>query len=237
MKRNRILPFLLTATLSLLTSCGQQESDSLIAIDVLIQPGPKMMEEAEQWNALMRQQYPDGFALDEEHAPHVTLVQRFVKKKDLPQVLAAVEKVKSEFNYSSLEMTATGLYHIPTGEYGLAGIVVEPSEDLQALHQAVIEAINQYARTGGDESAFVPDRSGTPFDPYLFEYVETFVPAQSGDRFNPHVTIGVAPRTWLEKEEEKPFEAFTFGAAGIATYQLGNFGTASKRLDSEGEAH
>jgi hypothetical protein len=31
--------------------------------------------------------------------------------------------------------------------------------------------------------------------------------------------------------EKKPFEAFDFSASGIAVYQLGNFGTASKRLD------
>ena len=40
------------------------------------------------------------------------------------------------------------------------------------------------------------------------------------------VTLG-----WLEELEQKPFEEFTIGAVGIATHQLGNFGTASKRLD------
>jgi hypothetical protein len=57
------------------------------------------------------------------------------------------------------------------------------------------------------------------------------VPHQTGEKFNPHVTIGVAPLVWLKELEKKPFEKFTFGAKGIATYQLGNFGTASKRLD------
>jgi 2'-5' RNA ligase len=219
-----IAAFLISASLAF----GKSD---LIAIDVLIQPGPKMMREAERWNAMMREQSPEGFELDEEHAPHITLIQQFIARSDLPKVLAAVEKVKSKFDMSSLRMTATGFYHIPTGKNGLAGIVVEPTEQLRSLQQAVIEAVNVYARKGGVESAFVPDKSGTPFDPILFEYVDTFVPQQTGEKFNPHVTVGVAPLDWLKELEKKPFEKFTFGAKVIATYQLGNFGTASKRLD------
>ena len=45
------------------------------------------------------------------------------------------------------------------------------------------------------------------------------------------MTIGIAPLGWLEDLEKEPFGNFIFGAKGIAIYQLGNFGTASKRLD------
>lgn len=226
----KIVQTLLIASFMMFASPACGEGD-LIAIDVLIQPGPKMMSEAARWNAMMRKQNPDGFELDKQHTPHITLIQRFISTSDLPKVWAAVDKVKSKFDLSSLTMTATGLYHIPSGENGLAGIVIEPTEQLQALQKAVIEAVNVYARNGGNESAFVPDQSGTPFDPILFEYVDTFVPNQTGENFNPHVTIGVAPLDWLKELEEKPFDKFTFGAKGIATYQLGNFETASKRLD------
>jgi hypothetical protein len=203
----------------------------LIAIDVLIEPGPKMLAEAARWNARMREQIPEGFALDEAHVPHITLIQCFVPRADLPKVLAAVDGVRTKLDVHRMQMTATGLFHILSGKHGLAGIVVEPSEQLLALQRAVIEAVNVYARPGGGGSAFVPDTSGTPWAPWLFEYVETFVPRQTGERFNPHVTTGVAPLDWLEDQEKKPFEKFTFDAKGLAAYQLGNFGTASRRLD------
>ena len=206
--------------------------DRLIAIDVLLQPDGKMLEEAANWNAQMREQSPEGFALDEQHAPHITLVQRFIAESDLGSVLAAVDRVKSAFDIANMQMTATGLYDIPSGKIGVAGIVIEPSDELLALQEAVIEAVNPFARTGGDASAFVPDATGTPFDPLLFKYVDTFVPNQTGKKFNPHVTIGIAPLGWLEDLEKQPFSTFTFGAKGIATYRLGNFGTASKLLDS-----
>jgi hypothetical protein len=203
--------------------------DPLIAIDVLLQPDGVMLGEASTWNERMREQSPEGFKLDEEHAPHITLIQRFVAESDLALVLTAVDHVK--FDASKMQMKAIGLYHIPSGKIGLAGIVVEPSSDLIALQQAMIEAVNPFARAGGDGSAFVPDPTGTPFDPMLFKYVETFVPGQTGQKFNPHVTIGIAPLGWLEDREKQAFSTFAFEAKGIAVYQLGNFGTASKRLD------
>lgn len=206
--------------------------DSLVAVDVLLQPDSVMLGEASSWNARMREQSPEGFMLDDEHTPHITLIQRFVAESDLASVFAAVARVKSTFEASKMQMKATGLYHIPSGKIGLAGIVVEPSAELIALQQAMIEAVNPFARSGGDASAFIPDPTGAPFDPILFKYVETFVPDQTGQKFNPHVTVGIAPLDWLEDREKQPFSSFTFGAKGIAVYQMGNFGTASKRLDS-----
>jgi hypothetical protein len=221
---------LLIAALTISPSPALGQSD-LIAIDVLIEPGPKMSAAAAQWNARMREQIPEGFELDDERVPHITLIQCFVARADLPKVLAAVDSVRSKFDISRLEMTAIGLFHIVSGNSGLAGIVVEPSERMLALQRAIIQAVHVHARSGGKASAFVPDKSGAPFAPWLIEYVETFVPRQTGERFNPHVTTGVAPLDWLEDQEKKPFDTFTFDAKGIATYQLGNFGTASKRLD------
>lgn len=205
--------------------------EKLIAIDVLIEPGPTMLAEAAKWNARMREQIPQGFALDQHHRPHITLVQRYVRVSDLPQVLEAVARVRSRHKPGKLAMTATGLFHAVSDTVGLAGIVVEASPELLALQRDVIEAIDRYARTGGDVSAFAPDPAGTPFSMFMLEYVETFVPRQTGSAFNPHVTVGIAPLPWLEAIERQPFERFIFDASAIATYQLGNFGTAARRLD------
>jgi hypothetical protein len=131
-----------------------------------------------------------------------------------------------------MQMKATGLYHIPSGKIGLAGIVIEPSHELIALQQAAVDAVTPFAKSGGEASAFSPDPTGAPFDPKLFKYVETFVPNQTGQKFNPHVTIGIAPLGWIEAREKETFNSFTFGGKAIAVYQLGNFGTASRRLDT-----
>jgi hypothetical protein len=67
-------------------------------------------------------------------------------------------------------------------------------------------------------------------DSFLIGYVSAFVPNASGEHFNPHVSTGLAPRTYLDKLLAEPFVPFTFSPAGAAVYQLGQFGTAAKKL-------
>jgi hypothetical protein len=52
----------------------------------------------------------------------------------------------------------------------------------------------------------------------------------SGENFNPHVSTAIAPRDYLDKILAEPFEPFTLSPAGAAVYQLGPFGTATKKL-------
>jgi len=119
---------------------GLAISDRIIAIDVLLQPDQTMVSIANALNARLRGNYPGGYALDATHAPHVTLLQRFIQAKDLDAVAAAVARVASAERATDLQLRATG-----------------------------------------------PLRS-------------------------------------------EPFDAFTFKPAGVAIYQLGNFGTASRKL-------
>jgi hypothetical protein len=48
---------------------------------------------------------------------------------------------------------------------------------------------------------------------------------------HPHVSTGLAPRTYLDKLLAEPFVPFTFSPAGAAVYQLGQFGTAAQSRD------
>lgn len=129
--------------------------EDLIAIDVLLIPDEKMMEVSAAWNAKMREQTPEGFELDETHQPHITLIQRHIAKKDLDAVLKAVAELRKKYGVEDLSMTANGLYHIPTGDEGLAGITIELSQQLRDLQAAVIGAVNQFDAGAGDQSAYV----------------------------------------------------------------------------------
>ena len=87
-----------------------------------------------------------------------------------------------------------------------------------------------FRKSGGDQAAFVPDPTGTPFDLFLFKYVDSFVEKQAGKNYNPHVTTGIAPLEWVKAREQEPFQSFEFGVNELTVYKLGNFGTAAKRL-------
>ena len=82
----------------------------------------------------------------------------------------------------------------------------------------------------GTSASFVSPHDDPTLDAGLIEYISTFVPKASGEHFNPHVTTGVALREYLDKMLAEPFAPFTFSPAGAAVYQLGQFGTAAKKL-------
>ena len=114
----------------------------------------------------------------------------------------------------------------------MAGIVVEPADDLLRLQRKLIDAVAPFTATSGTAAAFVSSKGGRDIQPALIEYVADFVPKSSGKNFNPHVTIGVATQDYLKQMLAEPFEAFTFSPVGVAVYHLGTFGTAHKKLGS-----
>jgi hypothetical protein len=133
-----------------------------------------------------------------------------------------------------LRLEAFRYYYIPSGAIGLAGIVARPTPELRELQQDLIDAVAPFTLATGLSDAFATTPDDPVIDPLLIDYVSTFVPKSSGEHFDPHVTTGVAPRDYLDKMLAEPFESFTFSPAGAAVYQLGQFGTAAKKLHEWG---
>lgn len=205
-------------------------SASVTAIDILLEPDATMLQQSAANNARLREVYPKGFALDATHRPHVTMIQRYVRTADLDRIYATTGKVLASANVSALKLEAYKYYYIPSGHVGLAGIVARPTPELLKLQQELIAAVAPFTVDTGDSAAFVTTPDDPVIDPSLIGYVATFVPNASGEKFNPHVTTGIAPRTYLDQMLAEPFKPFTFSPAGAAVYQLGQFGTAAKKL-------
>jgi len=202
----------------------------ITAIDILLEPDATMIQHATATNDRLRKVFPKGFALDASHRPHVTLVQRFVRTEDLDKVYAAVGKVFASANVTGLKLEAFKYYYMPDKDLGLSGIVVKPTPELLKLEQAVIDAVTPFTVKTGTSAAFVTTPEDPEVLPELITYVSDFVPKHSGENYHPHVTTGLAPRTYLDEMLKEPFETFTFSPAGAAVYHLGHFGTAAKEL-------
>jgi 2'-5' RNA ligase superfamily len=198
----------------------------IIAIDVLLQPDQTMVAKANEINARLRSNYPEGYSLDATHAPHVTMLQRFIRAKDFDAVTAAITKVLATERPEDLQLKATGLLYQIWNGAALTAIVVERTPELTRLQQKVADAVAPFAASGGTEAAFIDTPKGADIVPY----VETFVPKSTGANYFPHVTAGVATEAFVKQLQAEPFETVTFHPAGVAIYQLGNFGTASKKL-------
>jgi hypothetical protein len=209
---------------------GKAEAAPVTAIDILLEPDAAMLQRAEAVNASHLKIYPQGFALDAAHRPHVTMLQRFVRTSDLPKLYAAVQQVFANSDVRGIKLEGFKYYYIPTGALGLSGIVAKPTPDLLKLQAALITAVSPFVVPTGDSSAFVTTPGDRVIDPALIDYVAKFVPGNCGEHFSPHVTTGLAPRTYLDKLLQEPFESFAFSPAGAAIYKLGQFGTAAEKL-------
>ncbi len=208
---------------------GFQASD-VIAIDVLLEPDATMLQHSEANNARLLKAFPKGFALEATHRPHITMIQLFVRADDLDKVYSAVGKVLAGANVTAMKLDALKYYYIPSKEIGLAGIVAKPTPELMKLQADLIAALDPLTVETGGSAAFATTPDDPVIDPLLIAYVSSFVPKASGENFNPHVTTGVALKSDLDQMLAEPFEPFTFSPAGAAVYQLGQFGTAAKKL-------
>jgi hypothetical protein len=65
-----------------------------------------MIQHTQAANTRLLQNSPKGFALGGEHAPHVTVLPRYVNTPDLDKVYAAVGEVFAKENPTSWELKA-----------------------------------------------------------------------------------------------------------------------------------
>jgi hypothetical protein len=208
------------------------DTNPVTAIDVLLEPDAAMMKNAGAANARLRASFPKGFALDESHQPHISCLQRYVRTAELDRVYDAVAKVLAGEKPATWKLKAYKYYYLPWKEIGLAGIVIEPTEDLIKFQQKLIDAVAPFTERTGTAAAFVTTKEDPDINQPTMDYVAGYVPNGTGTKFNPHVSIGVATQDYLKKMLAEKFETFTFSPAGVSVYQLGNLGTARKKLKS-----
>lgn len=201
-----------------------------LAVDILLQPGPEMVARAESANADLLRVFPGGFPLDEQHRPHITMVQAYVDAARLDELTAALGEFLAEHPVDSWTLRGTSFYYLPFNGLGAAGIVVERTPELVSLQSALVELIRPFLVEGGDGDAFVRTTAEPEINQPTQDYVGAFVRDAVGDNFNPHVTTGVATQEHLDALLAEPFSDFTFSPRGAAIYQLGNLGTAARLL-------
>ena len=119
----------------------QEPQNSITAIDILLEPDATMLEHAEANNARLLKVFPKGFALDEAHRPHITLIQRFVRTADRDKVYAAAEKVLGGANITRMQLEAFKYYYARGPGVGVAVIVARPTPALLTLQQSLIAAV------------------------------------------------------------------------------------------------
>ena len=203
---------------------------TLIAINVLLLPDAATAAKAVNTNARLLKNYPAGFALDANHAPHITLLQQFVPREDLAEVANAVAAVLGSEQPVHWQSTATGFYDMAYKNLGLVGIVIEPTAGLQHLQQTIIAAVAPFAAAKGTAEAFAPRADGESINQATVDYVNNFVGSSSGINYHPHLTCGIGNRDFVDALKAEPFEPISCQPIGVSIYQLGEYGTAQTKL-------
>ena len=130
------------------------------AIDIALKPDAAMVRRARADNARLLKAYPGGFALDATHHPHMTMIQRFVGTADLAKVHAAADAVLAKDGVADWRFKAIRYYYIPAPPLGIAGIVVERTEELLRLQRELLGAVAPFTAKTGTPAAFFSTDDG-----------------------------------------------------------------------------
>jgi hypothetical protein len=143
------------------------QQNPVTAVDIALEPDATMIQHATDANARLLKSFPKGFALDETHHPHVSMLQQFVRTDDLDKVFAAANAVLVKEKPAAWTLKAFKYYFIPSLPLGLAGIVVEPTEDLHRQQDELIAAVKRQNRDHTTRRRLWPDAlpASRPQDP------------------------------------------------------------------------
>ncbi len=211
---------------------SKKEQHPITAVDIVLEPDTTMIEHAQAANAGLLKNFPKGYPLGDEHAPHISVIGGYFHSESLDEIFAAASKVLASEKVLSWKLKAFKYYYIPLKQIGLGGILVEPTADMIRLQDELFEAIGEFMAPGsfGSAAAF----KTTPQDPDInqatIDAVATYFSEHRGKDYSPHVTIGVGTTDYLNALLVTPFPTFTFSVVGMSAYQFGNFGTAAKQL-------
>ena len=155
----------------------------LTAIDVLIDPDDARYRACPYGQRRVAQSLPQGWALDDTHKPHITMLQRYLLTADLDKVYDAVEKIIAETDMASLGYQAVKITHADWGfpGYGPTVLLVQASPAVLAFQAKLEAAVAPFVESGGTADAFVADL-GEVISPTIIKWVEAYVPVSDRRR-------------------------------------------------------
>lgn len=186
-----------------------------LAIDIAVLLPSPVQDRVRRLNASFDASDGRGFRFDNQHLPHLTIGQHYVRPESLPAVRHHIGRLVSDM--VPFEVLITGSLASRTAQL----LKVERSAELYLFHTQVMNAMQPFEATGGRADSFQYD--GWPPRPADITWVSTFRQISSYTSYSPHITlaIGTAPLT---------LEPFGFTICEIAILRLGRFCTCREKL-------
>jgi hypothetical protein len=137
-----------TSTTSEKAGTSSIEQYPITAVDIVLEPDGTMIQHAQAANTGLLKNFPKGYPLGDEHAPHISVIGGYFHTENLDEIFAAASKVLASEKVMSWKLKASKYYYIPLKEIGLGGILVEPTADMIRLQDELFEAIGKLYGTG-----------------------------------------------------------------------------------------
>jgi hypothetical protein len=185
----------------------------LLALDVAILLPSLVSRRATELSAALPATSSQGFRLDGDHLPHITLTQQFVLEQDVDPVLATISATIT--NYDTLQLNVTG----PARGRTSVWMSIAPAPDLVELHRDLMDSLRPFERPDGTSQAFV-DGDARPGD---IAWVAGFRRSAGYAAFRPHITLGLSSTLPI-------VEPLAFSASTIAACHLGRFCTCRRAI-------
>jgi hypothetical protein len=87
--------------------------NSVMAIDIVLEPDATMIQHAQDANAGLRKDFSKGYSLDAQHKPHISVMGGYFYTANLEEIFAGVERALASENVASWKMKAFQYYYIP----------------------------------------------------------------------------------------------------------------------------
>ena len=188
---------------------------NILALDVAILPPAEVRQRAVQLSAAFANDPAHHLRLDDDHLPHITLSQEFVRVEELDAVFDRIDEALRGQPPLALQVTggARGGHSI--------WMAIERTPALTELHERIMHALVGLDRPGGGPGAFF-DGDARVGD---VMWVTGYRLKSSFGAFTPHITLG-------HGNEPPAIEPLTFTAPTVAACHLGRFCSCRRVLRS-----
>jgi hypothetical protein len=139
--------------------------------------------DAQVANAGLLKNFPKGYSLGDEHAPHMSVIGGYFHTANLGEIFATANKVLANEKVTSWNLKAFKYYYIPLKKIGLGGILVEPTADLIRLQNELFDAIGRFMGPGssGTAAAFKTTPDSTEINQATIDAVANYFAAHRGE--------------------------------------------------------
>jgi 2'-5' RNA ligase len=195
-----------------------------IAADVVLLPDRAMTNRVIEINRQIVREYSAELVLNERDClPHISLAMGCIEEQDIERARSELERLARDVPLGQLTAAAI---HIPTHSQGAetALLAIERTNELQALHERVMEATKPLFSHDAGAGMFHDDAlTGGCLD-----WVRSYPQKSAYEQFRPHITLGYG-----RAKPHFPLPA-TFTAARLALCHLGNHCTCRRVLVAVG---